>query len=89
MESSDSRSNSRLVNSFVVGVGLGLLVGLFWAPRGGKETRDKLRQGADEGLAYLREEVDKIRGNSWLARLGTLFCRDRTDGNQKNASQTP
>jgi hypothetical protein len=88
MESSDSRSNSRLVNSFMVGVGLGLLVGLFWAPRVGKETRDKLRQGADDGLTYLREEVDKIRENSWLARLGSLFCRHRTDGNQKNESET-
>jgi len=82
-------SDSRLVNSFMVGVGLGLLVGLFWAPRGGRETRDKLRQGADEGLAYLREEVDKARENSWLARLGSLFCRHRSDGNQENYSQTP
>ena len=63
MKSSD---DNRLIPCFIVGVGLGLLVGLFWAPRVGKETRDKLRHGADEGLAYLRQEAARFGGCRFL-----------------------
>ena len=67
----------RTLNSFMVGAGLGLLAGLLWAPRLGKDIREQLQRGADDGLAYLREEAGKVRANadSWLSRLQSFFCR--------------
>ena len=70
----------RIVNSFMIGAGFGLLAGLLWAPKPGKETRDQFQRGADDGLAYLREEAERVRANadSWLTRLKSLFCGSRT-----------
>jgi gas vesicle protein len=66
-----------MVNFFIIGAGLGLLAGLLWAPRPGKDTREQLQRGADDGLAYLREEAEKVRANadSWWARLQSFVCR--------------
>jgi gas vesicle protein len=70
----------RIANSFLIGAGFGLLAGLLWAPKPGKETRDRLQRGADDGLAYLREEAERVRADSdsWLNRLQSLFCGSRT-----------
>jgi gas vesicle protein len=67
----------RTLNSFVAGAGLGLLAGLLCASRSGKGIRDQLQRGADDGLAYLREEAGKVRAHadSWRSRLRTYFCR--------------
>jgi gas vesicle protein len=75
-------SDNRMVNSFMIGVGLGLLAGVLWAPRPGKETRNELLRGADDGLTYLREESDKIRKttDSWVTRLQGFFCRSARSG---------
>jgi gas vesicle protein len=75
-------SDNRMVNLFVIGVGLGLLAGVLWAPRPGKETRDELLRSADDRLTYLREESDKIRktADSWVTRLQGFFCRSARSG---------
>jgi gas vesicle protein len=75
-------SDNRMVNSFMIGVGLGLLAGVLWAPRPGKQTRDELLRSADDGLTYLREESDKIRKttDSWVTRLQGFFCRSARSG---------
>jgi gas vesicle protein len=59
----------------VVGVGLGLLAGLLWTPRPGKETRKELRRGANDGLEYLNEETEKIRTHAerCIARIKERF----------------
>lgn len=55
----------------VIGVGLGLLAGLLWAPRRGQEMREELRRGADTGLDYLTEEAEKLRteADRWFGKL--------------------
>ena len=72
----------RIVNSFMIGAGFGLLAGVLWAPKPGKETREQLQRGADDGLAYLREEAEKVRANSdsWLTRLQSFFSGSRSSG---------
>lgn len=42
---------------FVAGVGLGALVGILFAPKSGRETREDLITGAREGSEYLREKA--------------------------------
>ena len=59
---------------FVIGVGLGLLAGLLWAPRPGEELRRQLRRGADDGLDYLTAEADKLSAGAeqWVASSKSL-----------------
>jgi gas vesicle protein len=42
---------------FLAGLGVGALVGILYAPKSGKETRDDLASGAREGTEYLRNRT--------------------------------
>ena len=39
---------------FLAGLGIGALVGILYAPKSGRETREDIAQGAREGREYLR-----------------------------------
>ena len=39
---------------FLAGLGVGALVGVLYAPKSGRETREDIAQGAREGTEYLR-----------------------------------
>ena len=65
------------VSFFLVGLGIGALLGVLYAPKSGEETRDYLAQRADEGRDYaqkkareLRERADELieRGKDVAAR---------------------
>lgn len=64
----------------VVGLALGFLAGVLWAPRSGRETRRNLRRVSQDNLDYLVEEAERVRNGTdrlvdnakkWLARLRT------------------
>ncbi len=42
---------------FLAGLGVGALVGILYAPKSGRETRDELVSGAREGTEYLRNRT--------------------------------
>lgn len=65
--------NERQFSWLFLGIGLGLLAGLLWAPRAGRETRARLRDGAE----LFREQSEKLRAGSgpWRSRFRELFCR--------------
>jgi gas vesicle protein len=42
---------------FIAGLGVGALVGILYAPKSGRETRDDLVSGAREGTEYLRNRT--------------------------------
>ncbi len=42
---------------FVAGLGVGALVGILYAPKSGRETREDLISGAREGTEYLRNRT--------------------------------
>ncbi len=46
---------------FAFGLGLGLAVGVLFAPKSGEETREFLRTKADEGKDYLRRRGEELR----------------------------
>jgi gas vesicle protein len=65
------------VSFFLVGLGIGALVGVLFAPKSGEDTRDFLTKKADEGKDYaqrkareLRERADELveRGKDVAAR---------------------
>jgi gas vesicle protein len=49
---------------FFLGLGLGVAVGLLFAPKSGPETRDLLLSKADEGREYLRRRTEDLRDSA-------------------------
>jgi len=50
--------------SFVLGVGVGVGLGLLFAPKPGEETRELLKEKADEGKEYLKRRGTELRNNA-------------------------
>jgi gas vesicle protein len=57
---------------FLAGLGVGALVGILYAPKSGRETREGLVSGAREGTDYLRN-----RSQQAAERVGALVDRGR------------
>ena len=47
--------------NFVLGVGVGVVVGLLFAPKTGEETRELLKNKADEGKEFLKKRGSELR----------------------------
>ena len=46
---------------FLVGLGIGSLVGILFAPKSGEETREYLSQRAKEGSEYAQKKVRELK----------------------------
>jgi gas vesicle protein len=53
---------------FLAGMGLGALVGVLYAPQSGSETREKLRNRAEEGRDYMKTRAREARdqASQWV-----------------------
>ena len=49
------------VSSFLLGMGLGVGIGMLFAPRSGDKTRDLLKDKADESKDYLKRRSCELR----------------------------
>lgn len=49
---------------FFLGLGIGVAVGLLFAPTSGEETRRLIRNKADEGTDYVRRRTDELKGSA-------------------------
>jgi gas vesicle protein len=49
------------VSYFLVGLGIGSLIGILFAPKSGDETRDYLSSKADEGRDYAQKKARELR----------------------------
>ncbi len=49
------------VSYFLVGLGIGSLIGILFAPKSGEETREYLSQKANEGSEYTQKKVRELR----------------------------
>ena len=49
------------VTYFLVGLGIGALVGVLFAPKSGEETRELLSKRADEGKDYAQRKARELR----------------------------
>jgi gas vesicle protein len=54
----DSRING--VAWFLAGLGVGALVGILYAPKSGRETREDLASSAREGADYVRNKSQQV-----------------------------
>jgi len=57
---------------FLAGLGVGALVGILYAPKSGRETREDLVTGAREGTEYLR-----ARTKDAAQQVGTLVDKSK------------
>lgn len=49
------------VSYFLVGLGIGALIGILFAPKSGEETREYLSKKADEGRDYAQKKARELR----------------------------
>ena len=49
------------ISYFLVGLGVGALVGVLFAPKSGEETREFLNKKADEGRDYAQKKARELR----------------------------
>lgn len=54
--------------AFLAGLGVGIGIGMLFAPKSGGETREILKSKADEGREYLRKRSTELR-----EQAGDLF----------------
>jgi gas vesicle protein len=62
---------------FLAGLGIGALIGLLYAPKSGRETREELITGAREGSEYMRQ-----RGRETADQVSHLVDRGKTQMNE-------
>jgi gas vesicle protein len=58
---------------FLAGLGFGALIGVLYAPKAGRETREELLSSAREGSEYLKQ-----RGREAVDQVGDLVDRSKT-----------
>jgi len=62
---------------FLAGLGVGALVGILYAPKSGKETREDMASGAREGTEYLR-----ARTRQAAQEVGALVDKSKEQVNE-------
>jgi gas vesicle protein len=65
-------SNANGLAWFVAGLGVGALVGILYAPKSGRETRETLITGAREGTEYLRNRTQQA-----AEQVGTMVDKGK------------
>jgi gas vesicle protein len=64
------RDNSNSLLWFLAGLGFGALMGVLYAPRSGRETRDALKNTAQEGGEYIKNRGREAKEtvSQWVDR---------------------
>lgn len=64
---------------FLAGLGFGALMGVLYAPRSGRETRESLKSTAQEGRDYLKNRSREARENvgDWVERGKEVVSRSK------------
>jgi gas vesicle protein len=68
------------VSYFLVGLGIGALVGILFAPKSGEETREYLIGKAEEGKEYAQRKARELRDRAEdLLERGKDVARNQRD----------
>jgi len=64
---------------FLAGLGFGALLGVLYAPRSGRETRESLMSSAQEGREYIKTRGKEAREtmNQWVDRGKDVVARGK------------
>jgi gas vesicle protein len=66
---------------FLAGLGFGALLGVLYAPRSGRETREAIKNSAQEGGEYLKTRGREARENvnQWVERGKDVVSRKKEE----------
>ena len=56
--------DSKGLSYFLLGLGLGVAVGVLFAPQSGEETRGLIKSKAGEGGEYIKRRGEELRGSA-------------------------
>jgi gas vesicle protein len=67
------------LSSFLLGLGVGVGIGMLLAPKSGAETRDFIKNKANEGSGYLKQRGEDLRqtASEWVDRGKEAIGRQR------------
>lgn len=67
------------ISFFLVGMGIGALIGVLFAPKSGEETREYLSSRAEEGREYAQKKARELRerGEDLLERSKEIMSRQK------------
>ena len=73
------RDNGNNFIWFLAGLGFGALIGVLYAPRSGRETRESIMNSAQEGREYIRTRGREARDsmNEWVDRGKEVVSRGK------------
>jgi gas vesicle protein len=73
------RDNGNNFMWFLAGLGFGALVGVLYAPRAGKETREAILNSAQEGRDYIKHRGREAREtvSQWVDRGKEVVGREK------------
>jgi len=56
------------LSSFLLGLGVGVAIGMLFAPKSGEETREIIKTKANEGADYVKQRGSEIKenANTWV-----------------------
>ncbi len=69
---SNENNNNAALGWFIAGLGLGALLGVLYAPKSGRETREDLISTAKDGTEYVR-----VRAREVVGQAGELIDRGK------------
>ena len=69
----------RKVSYFFLGLGIGIAVGILFAPKSGEETRRYLKDRADDGREYVKRKGEEAReaAGQYVERGKTMVARQK------------
>lgn len=72
--------DSKGLSYFFLGLGIGVAVGIVFAPQSGEETRGLLKSKASEGTDYIKRRSDEIRDSAGeLVEKGKTVVRSQRE----------
>ena len=76
--------DDKRLSYFFLGLGLGVAAGMLLAPKSGEETREFLKQKADEGADFLKRRSEDLResASEYVDRGRTVLSRQRDNISQ-------
>ena len=69
-------------SAFAIGLGVGAIVGMMWAPKSGEETRALLREKAQDGIDEAVAQGKKVARRAQRATDSAKFVNEAVDVGQ-------
>jgi gas vesicle protein len=71
--------DSKGLSSFLLGLGVGIGIGILFAPKSGKETRQLIKDKADEGTEFLKQRGTDIKqsASEWVDKGKEAISRQK------------